>query len=896
MIDLWGDEDDEPKVTPRKVEETLPVIQDSYDLAILIKDEIIKISSMKDLEIHEEFKALLGVKNVDSNVYAHGYEIPLRPINAFILRYLLKSYKISIIPSDVKLLTSHADKVPMPRVTLAETGKRLELTLPGIEPYKTLVSTIHAYPLKNGSYSAQFTKIVDLQTLVNSLDTCLPKPLISNQVKELTAAPIPGFNGTLESLKNISVGELNVVKANVRGYKASKSAKTVKDQLESFGISTLYDLMSWLPKRYIDKTEPQDLRDLIPDEKATVVGIVSHVSELSNKAVIFEITTGSGSVIPVTFWRQFWLKNKFPVGTEVLVTGKFVLWNKRPQLNGDSIESLKEASLLPIVPVYKQSETKGITTTFLLTAVRELFMRLTEITLPEYMTLDNSKRMDYHEAYQELHLPSSLSHHRKVIDTLAYYELLYMQLLIQEAKEISDSRPGISMTESKRKLVNKAVKTLPFKLTNDQVSAVKTLITSMKDSIPSSTLLSADVGSGKTLVAQLAALHAVDNGFQSVIVGPTEVLAKQLFNTFSNIANNLSNVGENVNVAYLSGSLKAAEKKAIYKGLADGSIDILVGTHGVMSDKIIYKNLGFIAIDEQQKFGANQRSALLESRIDGRIPDILMQTATPIPRSTAQVFYGDIDMIVMTEKPPGRIPIETIWLQDDPNEIIEQVISPLWIDIDSEISKGNQVFVITPMVKENMKVDAASVERTFNTLRKTLHTANVGFVHGQMKQDVQAETMQAFRDKKYDVLVASTVVEVGVDIPDATRVIVLSADRLGASSLHQIRGRVGRNNKPSKCYLVSLGLTPNSQLRLQSLVDNDDGFNVAQADLSVRGEGQIFSTNQSGASEMVFASLSSHGKWVKQAKAEALQILNSEYREVALNDSRLYFSAEGRFM
>jgi len=316
-----------------------------------------------------------------------------------------------------------------------------------------------------------------------------------------------------------------------------------------------------------------------------------------------------------------------------------------------------------------------------------------------------------------------------------------------------------------------------------------------------------------------------------------------------------------------------------------------------MSQDVEYKNLGFIAIDEQQKFGAEQRTRLLNSRSDGKIPHLLMQTATAIPRSTAQVIYGDIDLIELKEKPAGRIPIKTIWVEEDPSEIIEQSANNIWGDLVSEIEKGNQAFIVTPLVRESDKIDSASAEKTYKSIKDlSMSGVRVGLVHGQMKPAEQQEIMEKFKNKEFDVLVASTVIEVGIDIRDATRMVILSAERLGSASLHQIRGRVGRNDKPSTCYLVSLGKTDDAQLRMKSLVENEDGFSVAQRDLEIRGEGKMFSSEQSGRSDMIFANLLKHASRIEEAKKEATRILKSPFAEQALADASEKFNSDNRMM
>lgn len=890
MIDLWGDEEklDSP-------EDGFPDLGDR-DAKVMISGDDIVVFSRSNLASSKLFEHF---RDPSTTPMPGGWRmnVRFRPSHAFLIRYLLRGLSVDIDSSVSTQLKESVEKLPSPVIKLSEDARFLEVTAPGVGPYLEALKFLNGYPTQKGFYRIQVGKFLDLMSFSESIyrDYGFPQFRVSRDASALFTEPLPGFDGTMDSLKLVPVSELNVVKANSQSYKSrSKSSASLAEKLSKFGIESVFDLIHWLPRRYIDKSKPQEISDLVLDETATVVGKVDSVAELGmGKGVVFSIRTEAGQTVRATFWRQTWLRQKFPVGSEVLVTGKFGFYGRTPQINGTSIESAQEASLLPIVPIYRQSESRGITTAFLLSAIREVFARVETIRLPSYLE-DDGKRATFDEMYREVHLPTDLEHNTKMLNALAYFELTMMQLLIQEQREISEARPGISQKGGSG-LQEKARKLLPFSLTGGQSEAVSTINDKLADSSPSATLLTADVGSGKTVVSQLACLRSVDSGFQAALIAPTEVLATQLYSGFVKMIEGLNEAGENLTIEYLGASTKGAEKKRILKSLADGSTKIVVGTHAVLSASVKFDNLGLVVVDEQQKFGTEQRSALLSSRSDGKVVDVLMQSATPIPRSIAQVFYGDVDMVVLSEKPPGRLPIVTEWIEEDPNHIAEQTFHPMWGDLNNEIAAGNQVFIVTPLVQESDKIDAASVEASYSTLSKqAFSNVRTDFVHGKMPAAELQEKMLRFRNKEIDVLVSSTVVEVGVDIPDATRVVILSADRLGASSLHQIRGRVGRNSKPSKCYLVSLGKTPSSRIRMQSLVDSENGFEVAKTDLLTRGEGTVFGDSQSGASEMVFASLSKHGKLVERAAKEAKVILSSENREKALSDSREFFALESR--
>jgi ATP-dependent DNA helicase RecG len=892
-FDLWGDTDATPAAPPLDKLVELKEKMATHAVALAVAQNRIMLVARQDLTQDTDFGNLLGVITAETEPH-YVYDMRLGPVNAYVLRRFLRGMKVHVDTSSIALLAAEADTIPAPTASLAADRKHIELVVPQIKVYKEVMRKVGAYPTTAG-YRVDITKAFDLEAISETLSSRFPPIAFSSEVLKLNREPIVGYDGSLESLKALPISSLHVVQANGQTWKAMKtSKKTLEEKFQDFGIATLHDLLFFLPRRYIDKSRPQEIRDLIVGEPATVVGVIESIGDLpNNMGVFFRIATGAGESIRVTFFRQGWLKAKFFVGTEVLVTGKFSYFNGTPQLNGSSIESTDEAAILPIVPIYKQSESRGITTRLIMAAARELLSRVGTIALPVYFKKAN--RLDYYDAIQELHFPTSLARHYEAIDTLAYYELVQAQLIMQEAKEYSIARPGLVSAGGVRKLQAKAIRALPFELTKDQKQVTVDLNKSLSNQAPSYSLLNADVGAGKTIVAQLACLKAVESGYQAVLLGPTEELARQLHETFERVVKGLQEQGEEVRLEFFSGGLKAKERKEKLARIASGEVDVVIGTHAVLSDAVVYSNLGFVSIDEQQKFGAEQRTKLLHARGDGSIPDLLLQTATPIPRTMAQAMFGEIQVFELKEKPPGRLPIETEWIEEHPMELLEELINPLWNDIRTEAAAGNQTFVISPLVHESEKIDAASVTKVFELLStSTLRELKVGYVHGQMKGDDLREQFAKFRRHEYDVLVSSTVVEVGIDIPDATRVVIMSAERLGASSLHQIRGRVGRNSKQSKCYLVSSSATEQGRLRLQSLVDSENGFDIATADLALRGEGQMFSSVQSGRSEMIFASFAKHRERIPEAIEEAARILKSPFKALAVKESKEKFNADER--
>lgn len=862
---------------------------------------------------------------------------------------------------------------------------------------------------------------------------------------------LDGYRGSLEGLKAFPLEEVPVIKKNwLPGKKKSQLAgdKSIAGRMRKMGISNIYDLLTYYPLRHLDKSEVSSFGSLGKEDLNEPVNLVGKIvfskSMVYGKGgAIFLLEDEMGKKVKVTFFNQPWLLSKFRVGDRVLVNGKVSYYNGDFGINGKTIDSLADATQMPVVPIYKQSQKNGISTNLILNSVKECLAMIDSIFEPTFLA--RKSEVNLKDVISKIHFPLNMKEFKSSIDILSYYEMVFMQIIIQ--KDLMDNS-GVEGVEIKSVsgLQQECIEKLPFELTGSQRQGVEKINSLISSSIPSTILLNADVGAGKglcldeklyvledaewklkkageirvgdtllgygsqemtvckgvypqppqeiyviktskgdvrtdgahlwtvinpdnkaftvsseqlykrgvqkveevsssdfisthktiqanldtklmlpgdvsiieviktdivqktvcfkvdsknelyvlengivthnTIVAQLGALQAIDAGYQSVLVAPTEILAKQLYNNSLKLEEMLKG---KVRVGFLSSKMKAKEKKGVLEKIKEGELDLIVGTHSLLSESVEFENLGFVAIDEQQKFGAEQRTRLLSARKDGKKPHLLMQTATPIPRSTAQVFYGDIDMVLLDEKPPGREKIETELILSNHNEFVNDLINPVWEDVRSEASKGRQTFVITPLIEDSSSTDASSVKATFEALKDN-GFKRVAMVHGKMKPDEQSIIMEDFRDGKYDVLVASTVVEVGVDIPNATRVVILSAERMGASSLHQIRGRVGRNSFKSKCYLVAKpredGKPSKSIKRLQSLVEHENGFDIALSDLKLRGEGEIFGGNQSGKTGSIFISVLDNFDKIEEAKKEAGEILASEKSEEAINYCR----------
>lgn len=662
---------------------------------------------------------------------------------------------------------------------------------------------------------------------------------------------------SFEELKNIPISVLESVESFTPPRK--KKPESAAPLLKKIGIASIFDALFYLPMRYIDQTNPRtDFSDLEEKQELVVVGTITSVRHNKGRApsLSFYIEVAPGVEIPAIFFRQMWLSRKFKAGDRVIVNGKFKCYHGRNQVAGTTIEHIPSGDdIQPVIPVYKQSPKNGLTTKFIESVVLEALDVAGRIDTPAF--LDDFIPRDIVGIVRNIHAPKVPSDVITARKDMTLFELTLMQSAIQHSNKSNPRASTVisSANESNPLLSDFMAHRMPFTLTDDQARAVGEITEMMDSGFSDTVLLSADVGAGKTIIAQLAALRAVEAGHQAVMAAPTEVLAQQLYEK----TRDLFAYNEDITVAFFTGSLKAAERKKIEKAISDGTVDIVIGTHVTLTKYEMYKSLGFVCIDEQHKFGASQRTsiskALTGAGSASRSPVVMQQTATPIPRSMAQGMFGGIHMIRLTQKPSGRLPIVTKWVNSSPKQVARDRNSKVWGKLREEVKAGNQAFIIAPFVTDSAFMeDVSSVESLYKDISEHIFPKmRVAMIHGKMKSaDIDA-TMQAVRAKKFDIVIASTVVEVGVDIPDATFIAVMSADRLGIASLHQLRGRVGRSSKQSYCVLVSDNESPASRERMHAMEKTNDGFELAEFDLGMRGSGTIFGSQQAGDSEIRFA-------------------------------------------
>ncbi len=617
--------------------------------------------------------------------------------------------------------------------------------------------------------------------------------------------------------------------------------------LAAAGLTMVSDALNFLPRAYEDYSTAVNIADLQPGK----VTVKAHCESVSTRIVRrgLRITTAvladkSGKVKAVWF-NQPYRETQLKSDAEFIFSGQFGMQYNRYQINNPSVELAKEIAKTAaennsgIQPVYKSIKNlRPKTVQDLMKNIRPIMDFLPE-TLPENI-IQRQKLVSRSEAVKFLHAPKTHEEISRGRERLAFEELFEMILAAQFNKQEQTRLTGWKIPFNKS-VVKNFVDQLPFPLTNAQRRAAWQILQDLESDHPMNRLLQGDVGSGKTVVAGLVAAEVAKAGFQTAIMAPTEILAQQHAKTLDEL---LSPFG--VSVALLTGHVKGAARSQLLDNLASGNIDVVVGTHALIQEKVAYHKLGFAVIDEQHRFGVKQRQALLEK--SDFMPHLLSMTATPIPRSLALTLYGELDISILDELPSGRQPIQTkIWSPASAPKLYES--------IENELAKGRQAYVICPLIDDNPDNDKKSVEAEYNKLSKTIFShRRVGLLHGKLPVEEKAEVMQKFADGDLDMLVSTTVVEVGVNVPNATVMLIENADNFGLSQLHQLRGRVGRGKHQSFCHLMMSGHDKPSQ-RLREIEKSQDGFYLAEVDLKLRGPGEIYGKMQHGDLNLKIASL-----------------------------------------
>jgi ATP-dependent DNA helicase RecG len=677
--------------------------------------------------------------------------------------------------------------------------------------------------------------------------------------------------------------------------------------LHEAGIDDVLDLLTTYPRRWIDRTNEARIADLVPGVEALVLVEVRTVSKrlTRNRKTMVEATVGDGSGrMHVVFFNQPWRERQLRPGLAVTMYGKADVFRGGLQMTNPVVDLIGDRTGR-IVPIYPASEKLGLSTWEIAGWVEDALHKCEPRGFADPLPESIARRLGLvarGTAMRLIHTPETMADKERGRRRLAFDELLRVQTLLVMRKRALERESLALQHVHTGELTSRLFERLPYPLTAAQRRVLAEIDADLAAAHPMHRLLQGDVGAGKTVVAVAAMLVAVEGGHQGALMAPTEVLADQHALGIRRLLDGVARpdpgnlFGDRpLRVELLTNRVTGAERRAVLAGLADGSVDIVIGTHALIQDAVEFHSLGLVVVDEQHRFGVEQRAALRAKGADGAVPDVLVMTATPIPRTAAMTVYGDLDVSVLDELPPGRTPIVTRWA----NGPLEH--EQAWATIREEVAEGRQAYVVCPLIDESEKLEVAGAEETFTRLSNDeLRDLRLGLLHGRLPAAEKEAVMDSFRRGDIDVLVATTVVEVGVDVPNATVMVVLDADRFGIAQLHQLRGRVGRGQHPSVCWLLT-SLETASNPRVDALVASTDGFELAEIDLELRGEGTLMDTAQKGRSDLRLASLRRDRELVEQARAVAFELVDADplldTHPVLLDEVRLLFDdADAEFL
>lgn len=637
-----------------------------------------------------------------------------------------------------------------------------------------------------------------------------------------------------------------------------------KELLNKLNIYTINDLLTYYPFRYdyLRRTDLLNLKENISDIKIVMDGKVDSVVMMNHfkkiNKISFRIETVYGKMGVILFNRAF-LKNNLRIGTNIVVIGKYDKKNNVLVASDILFKSLGKKE--EIIPVYHL--TSGITSNTLKKFINEALLSYKDQVvdnIPKYLN-DKYNFVSKKLALSIVHNPSDKEKLEEVLKRLKYEELFEFMFKINYLKyKRKKENIGIKRDVDIQRL-DKVIKSLPFELTEDQLKTTYDIIEDLSSEKQMNRIIQGDVGSGKTIVSFLAIYYNFLSGYQSALMAPTEILAIQHYNNLKEL-----NFAKNLKIELLVGKLKKKEKEDIYKAIEAGDVDVVIGTHAIIQEALKYHNLGLVITDEQHRFGVNQRANL---RNKGNYPDVLYMSATPIPRTYALTIYGDMDISSIKKMPKGRKPVETIIKsEEEMKEVLEMMYK--------ELINNHQIYVISPLIEENDNSDLNDVEKIENNMKKAFASKfNIGVMHGKMKSAEKELIMQEFKQKKIDILVSTTVIEVGVDVENATMIVIFDADRFGLSTLHQLRGRVGRSSLESKCILIS----NTDKERLNIMTKTTDGFKISEEDFKLRGSGDLFGTKQSGDMSFKLANLKQDYNLLIDAKTDTEEFLKNKNPE-----------------
>ena len=647
---------------------------------------------------------------------------------------------------------------------------------------------------------------------------------------------------------------------------------------QQINVKTWGDMLEYYPYKYVDRSKIYHINELTGDMpyvqiKGKILSFEEYAMGARKKRIVAHFSDGFGVADLVWFNGTKYVYQDYKVGEEYIVFGKPSLFKDRYQIAHPDIEKaanvqLSEMGMQPYYITSEKMKNRGLTSRAMEKITKTLVTKIPQGAIPETLLPAQITRLHLlsrEDALRRIHYPKSLDDVQRAQVRLKFEELFYVQLnILRYATENRKKYKGYIFSNVGEIFNSFYQNNLSFELTGAQKRVIHEIRDDMRSGRQMNRLLQGDVGSGKTLVALMSMLIAIDNGFQACIMAPTEILAEQHLATICEFLN-----GMDIRIELLTGIVKGKRRQAVLDGLADGSVKILVGTHAIIEDSVQFNNLGLAVVDEQHRFGVAQRAKLWAK--NHQPPHVLVMTATPIPRTLAMTLYGDLDVSIIDELPPGRKPIMTLHKYDDQT-------TSLYEGIRQQVGAGRQVYIVFPLIEENEKTDLKNLEAGYESLCQIFPNLNIGKVHGRMKPKDKEAEMQKFASGETHILVATTVIEVGVNVPNASVMIILDAQRFGLSQLHQLRGRVGRGAKQSYCLLVTPhALATETRKRIDIMCDTNDGFRIAEADLKLRGPGDLEGTQQSGmAFDLKIANIARDGQIVQMARDEAQKIIDDD--------------------
>lgn len=665
-------------------------------------------------------------------------------------------------------------------------------------------------------------------------------------------------------------------KIDDKEVKIKGMGKVAITKFYKLGVETLYDLLYYFPRAYEDRSNSKNISSLLENEFAVVRGkIIDTKRQFINRKIIFRaMLRDETGIMELVWFNNKFIKNNINVGDELIVYGKVKKTMKTQIINPEYKKIQTNGSVKgkdsynQILPIYPS------TSSLRQEAIRKIIYEamieygyLIEENLPEEL-IKKEKLLERKDALMNIHFPENKGKNIEAKRRFMFEEIYLLEMgILQGRYETDKVNNDIYELEDNKNLVSKYIEKLGYKLTKAQKRVISEIYKELRNGKILNRLIQGDVGSGKTVVAMIILLYIVENGYQGVIMAPTEILATQ---HYLSIVDEFANL--DVRVEILTGSVKGKKREKLLYEIEKGLIDIVIGTHALIEDDVKFHKLGLVVIDEQHKFGVGQRRLLREK---GNLANLIVMSATPIPRSLALTIYGDLDVSIIDELPAGRNPIKTKWIKNDLD------LNKMYKFIDKKIEEGRQVYVVSPLIEESEKLNANSAQETFEKYKQIFQNRKVGIMHGKMKAQEKQKVMEEFKKGKLDILISTTVIEVGVNVPNASIMVIRSSERFGLSSLHQLRGRVGRGQYQSYCFLESNTDNELSSKRLEVMEMTTDGFKIAEEDLKLRNSGEILGTRQSGVSDMVLTDIVKNVKEIKLIRDYVMDYLEK-------NEGKLY--------